>query len=112
MIFAWDDKNRDHIAEHNVSPGEAEDVVRGATAPFPRSIDGRKFMIWGQTRAGRYLQVIIVFKMPEQVSFHELTAEQWMEIDSLETGQIIRVIHAMDLPDKKKQKLRKRRRSL
>src|SRR6476646_8721868 len=47
-IFCWNDWNVGHIAEHGVSPDEAEVVVRGARPPFPRDRGDGKFLVWGQ----------------------------------------------------------------
>ena len=68
MIFAWDDTNREHIAKHEVDLDEAEDGVRSARRPFPRAMGDHKFMVWGTTRSGRHLQVIYVYKRPEEVA--------------------------------------------
>ncbi len=67
-------------------------------------------MVWGQTSRGRYLQVIIVFKAPEELDYETLTAQQWAEVASTGVRRVVRVIHAMDLTDAMKRNLRKRRR--
>ena len=41
-------------------PIEAEQVVNGARKPFPRNIGDDKWLVWGQTLFGSYLQVIYV----------------------------------------------------
>jgi hypothetical protein len=38
ILFAWDEWNTDHIAEHDILPEEAEYVVRHARDPFPREL--------------------------------------------------------------------------
>ena len=60
MEFRWNDWNVEHIAEHGVSPEEAEQVVRGATRPYPRKIERDKWLVWGRGRGGRLLQVVFV----------------------------------------------------
>lgn len=60
MLFRWIEWNRDHIAEHGVSPDEAEMVVRHARPPYPRKIEEDKWLVVGQGRGGRYLQVIYI----------------------------------------------------
>src|SRR5438094_187845 len=110
MIFAWDDRNREHIAKHGVTPAEAEEGIQSARSPFPRAMQDDKFMVWGQTQAGRYLQVVFVFKTPDELTYDELTREQWMRVETDPITRIVRVIHAMDLSDQKKRSLRKQRR--
>src|SRR5258708_5517440 len=105
MIFSWDDANRDHIARHGVSPEEAEDVVRTAEDPFPQSIEDDKFVVWGATESGRYLQVIFVMKTPDEVSYESLAVEDWMDVEVGGIAEIIRVIHAMDLTPRMKRGL-------
>ncbi len=109
MIFSRDDENREHIAKHDVVPEEAEELVRGARPPFPRAIGEGKHMVWDQTRQGRYLQVIIVFKAPQELDYKALTAQQWEEVAATDVRRVVRVIHAMDLTEAMKRNLRKRR---
>src|SRR4051812_38677077 len=97
MVFAWDDLNREHIAEHGVSPEEAEEVVRSAENPFPQGIEDDRFVVWGPTEAGRHLQVIFVLKTPDEVPYESLAIEDWMAVEAGEVAEVIRVIHAMDL---------------
>lgn len=110
MVFAWDDVNRDHVAKHDVSPDEAEHVVRSARPPFPRAVGDGKYMVWGRTTGGRYLQVIFVFKEVAEVKYESLSPEQWQTIEAGRIHRIVRVIHAMDLTDDMKRSLRRRRR--
>lgn len=110
MIFSWDDVNRDHIARHGVSPEEAEYVVCRAENPFPQTIEDDKLVVWGTTESGRHLQVIYVFKSPDEVSYESLAVEDWMSIEAGEVAMVIRVIHAMDLTERMKRLFRKRRR--
>jgi hypothetical protein len=52
MDFRWNDWNVEHIAEHGVSPEEAESVVRAARRLYPRKIHEDKWLAWGP-RYGR-----------------------------------------------------------
>lgn len=59
--FDWDDANRSHIAEHNVTPEEAEQVL--ANRPVVLSITQHpgpedRALVVGVTDAGRYLSVV------------------------------------------------------
>jgi hypothetical protein len=110
MLFAWDDTNCEHIAKHEVDPEEAEEVVRGASRPFPRAMGDDKFMVWGTTHVGRYLQVIYVYKRPEDVDFESLSLADWAELEAESVARVIRVIHAIELTDDKRRKYRKLRR--
>ena len=60
MEFRWNDWNVDHATAHGVSPEEAEFVVVHARPPYPRRIDGDKWLAWGRGQGGRLLQVIFV----------------------------------------------------
>jgi uncharacterized DUF497 family protein len=108
MIFAWDDTNRDHLMVHGVSVEEAEQIVYRASDPYPEDIGDGKFVVWGQTESGRYLQVILVFKVPDDVLYESLSMEDWLEIERGRIPDIVRVIHAMELTSAMKRRLKKR----
>jgi uncharacterized DUF497 family protein len=110
MIFAWDEQNREHIAKHAVSEEEAEQVVEGASAPYPAEIGDDKLIVWGPADNGRLLQVIYVFKGADEVSFESIAADDWPTIEAGTDAQIVRVIHAMDLTPAMKKRYRRRRR--
>ena len=61
MDFRWNTWNIEHLAEHGVSPDEAEYAIENASGPWPRKEADEKFRVWGRTEAGEYLQVIFVF---------------------------------------------------
>ncbi len=85
-------------------------MVRGAKRPYPKMIEDDKLVVWGETAAGRLLQVICVFKSPGEVSYQSLSVDEWMRVESGEATVIIRVIHAMDLTPRMKRNLKKSRR--
>jgi uncharacterized DUF497 family protein len=61
MELRWIDWNRDKVAGHGVGSEEAEYVVLAARTPYPqRGLEGR-WVVWGQTAAGRYLQVVYIY---------------------------------------------------
>lgn len=91
-----------------MSPGEAEAIVNDASRPYPQCIEEDKLVVRGPTEAGRLLQVIYVLKSPPEVSYESLSVAEWMAVESGEVTEIIRVIHAMDLGPKLKQRLRRR----
>jgi uncharacterized DUF497 family protein len=88
MEFRWHPWNIGKCEKHGVAPEDAEYVVRHARRPFPRLIDDDKSMVWGQSPAGLYLQVIYVID-PEGTVF---------------------VIHARPLDESEKRQLRRKRR--
>ncbi|MBI4285063.1 MAG: BrnT family toxin [Chloroflexi bacterium] len=53
----WDDGNVEHIARHDVSPKEIEDICFG----FHISVreHGQRSILSGRTAAGRYLNVVV-----------------------------------------------------
>jgi uncharacterized DUF497 family protein len=84
--FRWNEWNVDHIAEHGVSPEEAEWVVDHASRPYPDARpDGKRFVV-GRGYGGRWLQVVYIYD-PEDVVY---------------------VIHARPLRDHEKRRSRRR----
>jgi hypothetical protein len=67
-------------------------------------------VVWGQTAAGRYLQVIFVLKPPHEAPYESLSVEDWLEVEAGRVTQIVRIIHAMELTSAMKKRFRKRRR--
>ena len=86
--FRWNSWNIEHIAEHGVTPDEAEYVVRHARPPFPREVGNGKVLARGQTFTGTYLQVIFI----------------------LDPEETIYVIHARPMKDIEKRQFRRSRR--
>lgn len=62
--FDWDDANRGHLAEHNVTPDEAEQVMLNEPLDLPAQIrdkEERSVQI-GETDKGRILLVITTWR--------------------------------------------------
>lgn len=55
--ITWTDDSEEHIARHNVSPGEVEDVLFARPRLKKRGKDGT-MLFYGRTRAGRPLFVV------------------------------------------------------
>ncbi len=55
MLFYWDDRNTEHVGEHEVEPDEAEQVVTAAKRPYPKGMGAEKWLVRGPTRSGRHL---------------------------------------------------------
>ena len=64
LNFDWDDANTAHLAEHDVAPEEAEEVVFGdpLDAGF-EAVEGEdRWSYIGETNDGRILRVVITFR--------------------------------------------------
>jgi uncharacterized DUF497 family protein len=64
VLFSWDDANRSHIAEHGVSPEEAEQAVLNDPVDLEvqlRNREERTVQI-GETDAGRILVVVTTWR--------------------------------------------------
>ena len=108
MIFQWDDRNTAHIAEHGVSRTEAEFVIRHAKSPFPEDRGAGKFLVWGTTANGDYLQVVFVFPPDEEIEFRRMPASD--VAGYLDGEEVIYVIHAMPLTANKKSRFKMQKR--
>jgi uncharacterized protein len=66
LAFEWDDANRDHLARHQVSPEEAEQVVDNEPLDVEaETIDGeQRCTSVGHTDQGRFLLVVTTFRAP------------------------------------------------
>jgi uncharacterized DUF497 family protein len=68
--LVWDPRNVEHIARHQVTPREVEQVCQGVHI-VRRAYDGR-IMLIGPTRAGRVLAVVLE---PEtEAAYYPVTA--------------------------------------
>lgn len=63
-IFCWDDANISHIAEHDVVPEEAEDVLLGEPMDFGFDVENgeERWSYVGETEEGRILRVCITMR--------------------------------------------------
>ena len=86
MEFQWKDWNEGHVSEHAVDPREAEEVVREARPPYPLASTDDKFLVWGPTAEGRFLQVVFLVDGEDSVF----------------------VVHARPLTEKEKKRYRRR----
>jgi uncharacterized DUF497 family protein len=110
VVFAWDEKNREHLLKHSVKCMEAEYVVENAVSPFPQEVGDGKRRVWGATAARRLLQVVYVLKEQSDVAFASVDPHDWTALQNKPDARIVRVIHAMDLTPDMKGQLRQRRR--
>ena len=84
--FRWNDWNVDHIAEHGVTPEEAEIVVLRSRSDEVQFAGDGKYLVWGRGRGGRFLQVIFV----------------------RDEDEVCYVIHARPLTTKEKRRFRRK----
>jgi uncharacterized DUF497 family protein len=102
--FIWDDKNEAHIAEHGITPGEAEHVVENAEPPYPSFEGDRKWKVRGRTRTARYVQVIYVLAADASIDYTRVDL-----VGIADALNALYVIHARPLTDRERQLLRKKR---
>ena len=64
VLFSWDEANRSHIAEHGVSPEEAEQVILNDPVDLEvqiRNGEERTLQV-GETNVGRILVVVTTWR--------------------------------------------------
>ena len=106
--FRWDSWNLNHISEHRVKPSEAQYVVEQARAPFPKAAGNEKWLVWGQTLEGRFLQVIYVFDSDEDYDYESMTWQDMLEL-SADNAPRKYIIHARDLTAREKSRYRRKK---
>jgi uncharacterized DUF497 family protein len=106
MSFAWDGWNRNHIAKHGVSRAEAEWIVNHCRPPFPRTLGSGKFLVRGQTKAGRYLQVIYTFRSDDQIDYESMDIEDIIALSEADSPSYY-IVHARDLTDRERRAYRR-----
>ncbi len=64
MKFDWDEANREHIARHGVSPGEAEYVLGNDPVELGQAERNRetRTVVIGETARGRVLLVVTTLR--------------------------------------------------
>jgi uncharacterized DUF497 family protein len=75
LRFTWDVHNIDHLAQHDVQPEEAEQVLSGDILDLDYRItpDGEeRWTALGQTASGRFL--VIIWTMLDDGSYRPITA--------------------------------------
>jgi uncharacterized DUF497 family protein len=88
--FVWNSDNVEHVGKHGLSPREAEYLVEHAQPPYPQMIGDEKRIVVGRLADGRYAQVIYV--------------------PSRSVRGAVFVIHARELTQPEKRRLRRRKR--
>ncbi len=62
----WDEDSVYHIASHDVSPREVDEAIFEGNSLILKGREGR-YIVLSQTLSGRYLTVIIVFKLKGRI---------------------------------------------
>jgi uncharacterized DUF497 family protein len=67
LNFDWDAGNLDHLAKHNVTPEEAEEVILGDPLDTEMqkadgSVDEERLLQLGETTKGRILQLLTTWR--------------------------------------------------
>jgi uncharacterized DUF497 family protein len=88
LEFRWNRANIEHIELHNITPEQAEYVVKHTRRPYPEKRENGKFFVAGRTQEGTYIQVVFVIDPPP----------------------LVYVIHARPLNDREKRIYRRRTR--
>src|ERR1051326_24001 len=108
MIRLWTWRNIKHIRKHQVAPREADEVVVTAQRPYPENLGNEKWAIHGQTKSGRWLQVIFVYVPLEDVEPDEFAGLRLDQRPALEDGEeAVPVIHAWELTRDEKRRSRR-----
>lgn len=97
FVFAWDDWNKAHVAKHGSNARDAEFVIEHAEDPFPRELGGGKYLVWGRTPSGGFLQVVFAFKVAEKLSFTDLDILDWGTLIDYPRTVSIYICHAMPM---------------
>ena len=84
--FRWNAWNLDHATRHGVSAEESQRVVSAARTPYPEHVGEGKFRVMGRARGNRLVQVVYL----------------------LDDDGTVYIIHARQLTDSEKRRLRKR----
>ena len=87
LEFRWNAWNLNHIGNHGVTRAEAEFVANKPRRSYPQVIGDGKWLVIGQTAAGRYLQVIYVDD---------------------QGADTVYVIHARELTEREKRRFRRK----
>jgi uncharacterized DUF497 family protein len=104
----WDEQSRNHIAKHGVTTQEVGFLLKHSRPPFPEEIGENKHLVQGQTEAGRFLQVIFVYRPIDTLDWESLAWEDRVALADEGSDEIVYVVHARDLTDSEKRALRRR----
>lgn len=101
-VFVWNRWNVQHIANHGITPQEAEFVVEHATGKYPQKIGNNKYLAWGWSDDRRPIQVIFILLASEAVDIELLDLLDRLMLE--EGDEPIYVIHARELTRKERRR--------
>lgn len=107
FVFAWDEWNKEHVRKHGANATDAKFVVEHAEHPFPRELGNGKYLVWGRTPSGDYLEVIFAFKIPEKLAFTDLDILDWGSMIDYPATVLIYICHAMPMKTRQLRQYRK-----
>lgn len=73
--FIWDyspDGNIDHLAEHDVTRDEAEEILQNPSRRERSRSNGKRWIAFGETRSGR--ELVVVYEVVDSVTLQAITA--------------------------------------
>ena len=106
-VYSWNGANLGHIAKHDVEPDEAEEIASRPGRGYPRKIGQEKWLVWGRTERGRYLQVIYILPSDDEIDPDSLALPDLIDY-SEGRAEVRYIIHAMDLPNSDRRALRRK----
>ncbi|MGD0139834.1 MAG: hypothetical protein ABSD28_13225 [Tepidisphaeraceae bacterium] len=109
IVFAWDDWNKKHVTKHGSNEADAKYIVSHAEDPFPRDMGDGKYLVWGKTASGDYLEVIFAFRVPEDLEFLALGVLDWGVLIDYPATVPIYICHAMPMKSKQLRRYKKLR---
>lgn len=107
FVFAWDDWNKEHVKKHGSTAKDAKHVIEHAETPFPREIGDGKYLVWGQSASGEYLEVIFAFRLSEDLAFPDLDLLDWGTLIDYPATVSIYICHAMPMQEKQLRQYRR-----
>ena len=85
--YRWNEWNIEHIADHGISPREAEYVIDHAARPWPEDTGEDRYRVLGIGPDGTYLHVVFIYSPPG----------------------VVYVIHARPMTETEKRRYRRRK---
>lgn len=75
---------------------------------FPQEIGDGKHLVQGQTEAGRYLHVILVYRRIDTLDWEMLDWDDRLALLEEQADEVVYVIHARELTTSEKRAFRRR----
>jgi hypothetical protein len=82
-------------------------VANHAGRGYPHKIGNDRWLVWGRSREGRYLQVIYILPADDEIDHDSLSLADLIDYSAGE-AEVRYIIHAMDLPESGKRSYRRK----